>query len=227
MKMEPNGPTITLDLPVRDERLFGSETIDDVLLFLSRHPDDAFSITDLANAVGYSRPSVTKAVDVLSSTELVVTERDGARRMVCINRDRLHVPDDAYFQIPQSEFHAPVKAAAETVVDELESVIAVVLYGSVARGDADRRSDIDLWVLVLDDRMENQRRANRVRQRLENEAFDGSRYEYEIDVEALGAVPNYRTELRDVLSDGIAVYETDEFETVRNMVLQGTGESDA
>lgn len=232
MKTDPNGtgkdgPKITLDIPVRDGRLFRSETIDEVLLFLSRHPDDAFSVTSLANAVDYSRPSVTKAVDVLSSTDLVVTERDGASRMVAINRDRLSLPDDPYFQIPQSEFHTPVKKAVETIVDELDGVIAVVLYGSVARGEADRRSDIDLWVLVAEDRMENQRRANRARQRLEDETFENGRYEYEIDVETVRAVPNYRSELREILSDGIAVYETDEFGTVRTMVFRDGGDDDA
>nr|WP_274326211.1 nucleotidyltransferase domain-containing protein [Halosimplex aquaticum] len=30
------------------------------------------------------------------------------------------------------------------------------MFGSVARGEADRRSDIDLWVLVEEDRMTNQ-----------------------------------------------------------------------
>lgn len=222
-----NGPKITLEIPVQDGRLFRSEAVDDILVVLSRHPDDEFSITDLANAVEYSRPTVTKAVDVLSGNDLVVTEREGGRRTVQINRERLYVPDNPYFQIPQSEFHEPVKAAVETVMEELDSVIAVVLYGSVARGEADRRSDIDLWVLVEEDRMGNQRKANRARQQLEDETFESGRYEYEIDVEALQAVPNYITELRDVLSDGIALHETEAFGTVRKMVLRETGDTDA
>lgn len=39
---------------------------------------------------------------------------------------------------------------------QYDHIAGIVLYGSVARGDADRRSDIDLWVLVEDDRMANQ-----------------------------------------------------------------------
>jgi predicted nucleotidyltransferase len=50
--------------------------------------------------------------------------------------------------------------------DRLESVVGIGLYGSVARGEADRRSDIDLWVFVAEDRLENQRTANHVRQDL-------------------------------------------------------------
>lgn len=229
MKAESNGrstnrTSIIIDIPVDDGRLFRTAVINDILTLVSRNHDSEFSMTDLANAIDRSRPAVTKAVDVLSSNDLVVTERRGRKRLVRINRERLSVPDDPYLQIPQSEeFHVPVQTAVETLVDELDGVIAVVLYGSVARGEADRRSDIDLWVLVEDDRMGNQREANRVRQHLEDESFDNGRYAYEIDVEALQAVPNYLTELRDILQDGITLYETQEFGTVQNMIRQDGG----
>lgn len=216
-----SGPCITLDIPVQDGSIFRSETINDLLIFLSRHPDEAFSITDLADAVEYSRPSVTKSVDVLSRNDLVIENREGQRRLVQINRERLSLPDNPYLQIPQGKFHEPVKAATEAVVDELDGVIAVVLYGSVARGEADRRSDIDLWVLVEEDRMANQRRANKIRQDLEEETFDGHRYSYEIDVEVLRAVPNYANELQEILREGISLYESEDFSIVKNLVLHG------
>lgn len=226
MKTESNGlstnrMSITIDIPVEDGRLFRTAVIDDILAFLSQNRDSEFSMTDLATAIDRSRPAVTKAVDVLSSNDLVTTEREGRKRLVQINRERLSVPDDPYLRIPQSEFHAPVRTAVETLRDELDGVIGIVLYGSVARGAADRRSDIDLWVLVEDDRMENQREANRVRQLLEDESFDTGRYAYDIDVEALPAVPNYLTELREIVREGITLYETEAFGTVRDMILRG------
>lgn len=212
---------IALDVPLRDGRLFRSDATDDILLFLIRNRDEEFSVTGLAEAVDYTRPTITKTVDVLSNNDLVVEERDGSRRLIGINRDRLTLPDDPYLEIPQSEFHAPVKAATEALLDELDGVLAVVIYGSVARGEADRRSDIDLWVLVREDRMNNQRQANHVRQSLEDDAFDGERYAFDIDVESLQAVPNYVDDLRKILRNGIAVHRTDEFDTVRNMVMHG------
>ncbi|WP_455448471.1 nucleotidyltransferase domain-containing protein [Natrinema thermotolerans] len=226
MKTESNGSSasrtsITVDIPVDDQRLFGTTVIDDILTLLSNNHGSEFSMTDLATAIDRSRPAVTKAVDVLSSNDLVVTERRGRKRLVRINRERLSVPDDPSLRIPQSEFHAPVQTAVETLADELDGVVAIVLYGSVARGEADRRSDIDLWVLVKDDRMANQREANRVRRYLEDESFDTGRYAYEIDVEALPAVPNYLADLREIVREGITLYETEAFETVRNMILRG------
>lgn len=201
--------------------MFKGKATDDILLFLTRHPDESFSITDISKVVNYSRPTITKTVDVLSTNGLVVEERDGVRRLIQINRNRLTIPDNPYLEIPQSEFQTPVKAATEAILSELDGVLGVVLYGSVARGDADRRSDIDLWVLVREDRMSNQRKANQVRQSLEEDTFDSNRYAFEIDVEGVQAVPNYMEDLQEILRDSIAVHQTEEFKTVCNMVLHG------
>lgn len=215
------GTQITIDIPLQDSRLFGGNATDDVLLFLSRHHDESFSISDIARAVEYSRPTVTKTVDTLAGNDLVVEDRVASKRMVHINRDRLSRPDDPILEIPQQDFQKPVQVATNQIADQLEGVLAVVLFGSIARGEADRRSDIDLWVLVSEDRMANQRTANTIREHLEDRAFDGDRYAFEIDVEALQAVPNYTDELREILRDGIPVYQTNEFLQVRNMVMHG------
>ena len=216
-----DGSQLLLDIPTENTDLFRSQTVHDILSFLSRYHTEAFSISELADAVGYSTPSVSKAVDILTANDLVVDQRDGNTRNVYINPDRLSRPDDPFLQIPQVEFQTPVRVAVEQLRDELDTVLGIVLYGSVARGEADRRSDIDLWLLVDKDRMANQRTANRVRQDLEDREFETGRYAYEIDVEALPAVPNYVDEIQEVLSDGLVVHETEKFDTVQRMVFHG------
>ena len=158
-----NGSQLCLDIPAKNTDLFRSQTVHDLLSFLSRYHTEEFTITELVDAVEYSQPSVSKAVDVLATNDLVVDHRDGNTRLVQINSNRLSRPDDPFLQIPQAEFQTPVRTAVDDLRDTLDAVIGVVLYGSVARGEADRRSDIDLWVLVEEDRMANQRAANRVR----------------------------------------------------------------
>jgi len=216
-----NRVTISLDIPVQDANIFKSQAVHDILSFLTRYHTDEFSITELTDAVDYSQPTITKTVDILVANDLVTDRRDGNARLVQINSGRLSRPDDPVLHIPQAEFHTPVRTAVDKLVEQLENTVGIILYGSVARGDADRRSDIDLWVLVEDDRMANQRTANRVRQDLEDQEFDTGRYAYEIDVESLPAVPNYTDELRDVLGDGLVVYDSEKFETVREMVFHG------
>jgi len=216
-----DGSQLLLDIPTKNTDLFRSQAVHAVLSFLSRYHTEEFSISELADAVEYSSPSVSKAVDILTANDLVVDRREGNTRNVRINPARLSRPDDPFLEIPQVEFQTPVRVAVEQLRDELDTVIGIVLYGSVARGEADRRSDIDLWVLVDGDRMTNQRTANRVRQDLEAREFETGRYAYEIDVEALPAVPNYVDELREILSDGLVVYGTEKFDTVQRMVFHG------
>lgn len=217
-----DGAMISLDIPAQDADIFKSQAVNDILSFLTRYHTDEFSITELTDAVDYSQPTITKAVDILAANDLVTDRRDGNTRLVQINSGRLSRPDDPILHIPQAEFHTPVRKAVNELIEQLDDdVVGIILYGSVARGDADRRSDIDLWILVEDDRLANQRTANRVRQDLENQEFDTGRYAYEIDVESLPAVPNYTDELRDVLGDGLVVYDSEKFETVREMVFHG------
>jgi len=75
----------------------------------------------------------------------------------------------------------------------------------VARGDADRRSDIDLWVLVEANRAPNQRAANHVREDPQAQRFDGDRYEFDINVEALPGLPTYAENVREAVSGGLIV----------------------
>lgn len=218
-------PQVNVEIPPKDSQLFGSKALNDVLVFLTRHHQEWFSVGDLSDSVEYTRKSISNAVDVLENNELVLTKTEARKRAVRVNPDRLDVPDNPYFQVPQPEFRQPAEKAVEKIVEELEGVVAAVVYGSVARGEADRRSDIDLWVLVEDDRMHEQRIANRVRQELEERRFgeDGERYHFDIDVEAVPAIPNYIESVREILSEGVVLYQTEKFDTVQNIVLHGDG----
>ncbi|ACV48657.1 MULTISPECIES: nucleotidyltransferase domain-containing protein [Halomicrobium] len=216
-----DGSKILFDIPARNSDLFRSQAAHDVLSFLSRYHSEEFTITELTDTVDYSQPTISKAVDILAANDLVKDERDGTKRSVHINRGRLSRPDDPFLDIPQAEFHEPVRAAVAELRTQLDGVLGIVLYGSVARGEADRRSDIDLWVLVEDDRIEQQRLANRVRQNLEDREFDTGRYAYEIDIEALPAIPNYTEEIQTILTDGLVLYDTEKFDTVLQMIFHG------
>ena len=88
----------------------------------------------------------------------------------------------------------------------------------MARGGADRRSDIDLWVLTSSGRAESQREANAIARDLEDRKFDGDRYAY--DIEAVQAIPAYTDDIREIVVSGIPVYKTSDFKTVENLLLE-------
>ena len=218
------GITISLRIPAHDADLYNHKATDDVLLFLSRHRYDEFPIGTIADQTGHSGPSVGRAVDVLKANELVEETRTGNKRLIRIDRRRLSVPADPFLRIPQPEFHEPVREAVEALDSRLENLLGIVLYGSVARGEADRRSDIDLWVLVGGDRAASQRSVNDLVREFEEREFEGGRYEFDIDVEAVSSIPTYTEDVREIVLSGFAVYETPQFDTVEKL-LMNEGES--
>jgi len=110
-----------------------------------------------------------------------------------------------------------ISAGISVLVDNL---VGIILYGSVARGEADRRSDIDLWVLTRSGRAVNQREANAVARELEERVFDGDRYAYDIDIESVNSIPDYTAAIREIVVSGIPIYTTDDFETVEEYLLE-------
>lgn len=223
---DPAGASISLPIPPLDPGLFKHKATSDVLLFLTNYRFNEFSLRELANQVGHSHQSVRRAVNVLSSNELVVESRKSNQRLVQINRRRLSVPEDPILRVPQLEYHQPVKAAVTQLRENISDVVGIILYGSVARGDADRRSDIDLWVLTRSGRAESQREANAIARELEETEFDGDRYAYDIDVEAVQAIPSYTEDIRKIVVSGIPVYKTSDFETVENLLLEEGGDDE-
>jgi predicted nucleotidyltransferase len=211
-------PGVTITLPIPSTNLFKHKATNDVLLFLSRHRFSEYTISEIATYTEQTEQSVKRAVDVLCENGLVKDSPEGNRRLISINRKGLSIPDDPYLQIPQTEFQEPAKAAVEELESSLDNIQAILLYGSVARGEADRRSDIDLWVLVSQDRPKEQRKANEVKKELEQRKFDGDRYGFDIDVESVSSIPKYTEEIREIVLSGITLYEKENFETVRNLL---------
>jgi predicted nucleotidyltransferase len=159
---DPAGTTIELALPIREPALFKHGATPHVLNFLADNPDVAVSLRQLASVVPYTERATREAVDVLEANGLVATDPDGTARRVRIDRRRLRKADDPVLAIPQPEFQLPARLATLALESELDGVRGIVLFGSVARGEADRRSDVDLWVLVEGDAPGNQHAANRV-----------------------------------------------------------------
>lgn len=154
------GTTIELALPIRESDLFKHGATPHVLNFLSDNPDVDVSLRQLSQVVPMSERATRAAVDVLAANDLVETFHEGNARRVHINRARLERPDDPILSIPQAEYQTPVRVARRYLEETLEGIAGIVLFGSVARGDADRQSDVDLWVLVDGNHMQQRHDAN-------------------------------------------------------------------
>lgn len=161
------GTVIGLALPIRDSELFKHSASAHVLNFLSDNPDINVSIRQLSKVTPLSERATREAVNVLEANELVETFHKGNARRVHINRARLDKPGDPIRSIPQTHFQTPVRVARHYIEDELEGVKGIILFGSIASGEADRQSDIDLWVLLGDNQMQQRHDANKLTQHLD------------------------------------------------------------
>lgn len=161
-----DGASIALTLPVRDSELFKHSASPHILNFLSDNPDINVSIRQLAAVTPMSERATREAVNALEANELVETFHEGNARRVHINRSGLDRPDDPIRSVPQTHFQTPVRVGRHYIEDELDDIMGIVLFGSVARGDADRQSDIDLWILVAGDHMQQRHEANKLAKRL-------------------------------------------------------------
>jgi len=161
------GASIGFALPVRDSELFKHGATPPILNFLSDNPDIDVSIRQLSQVVPMSERATREAVNALAANDLIQTYNQGNARRVHINRARLDKPSDPIRNIPQTEFQTPVRVACRYIDDELDDVRGIILFGSVARGTADRQSDIDLWVLVAEDHLQQRHEANTLTTHLE------------------------------------------------------------
>jgi predicted nucleotidyltransferase len=108
---------------------------------------------------------------------------------------------------------------AFTQTEAVDEVVGIVVFGSVARGTADRQSDIDLFVVVNGDRTSARRVITDVVAELRTEQFDGDRYDFEPYVESVESARRAGAKLRDIFEEGITVYGSNQLQSIQKAVL--------
>ncbi|MFC3959527.1 nucleotidyltransferase domain-containing protein [Halovivax cerinus] len=203
------GASVELPVPVPSTDLFSHTCTDEILAVLVDNPYTAFGIRELSRATDHPHRSISSAIDDLEAVGFVDTEHAGRKRLVRINRSRLSKPDDPIVQIPQDEFHAPVRELVARLTDDVDGIDGIVLFGSVARGNADRRSDIDCFVLVDDAQATAQQTVDELTAELNEESFDGDRYKFHVLVESVESARRYGDRLREIFATGLTLDETE------------------
>ena len=219
------GIRICVDVPsLSDGTIFRIESADEILRLLADAHESEFTIPELVDATGVSRSTVWRAVELLESISAVRVRETPQRNYVSIHPERLR-KDDPLLAIEQSEFRAPIREFIDRAVealnatDEVEDLVGILVFGSVARGEADRRSDIDLFVTVRGDRRTARRTITEVVTNLEAEQFDGERFEFEPYVETTESATRAGSKLQEIFQESITVYGSDELTDLRTTVL--------
>lgn len=223
--MANTGIKVCIDVrPDGDTDVFRTATADDILRLLADAHDTEFTISELVDATAASQPTVSRAVTLLDHVGAIRIRETPQRKYVSIDPTRLQ-KDDPILAIEQPEFHAPVREFVEEVrettatADEITALVGVVVFGSVARGEADRRSDIDLFVVVDGDRTTARRRVTDVVSDLRTRRFDGERFDFEPYVESVESARRAGTKLRQIFEEGITVYGDERLQSIRKEVF--------
>jgi len=219
---------LDMPFPFGEEQVFRYGAMEDVLELLIRNPFREFAVRQLRDITDNGSKTTSRAVDLLQQLELVRVDESGRSKHVRLNRERATIPDEPLFALPQDEFREPVRAFAQRAREAVPSFSALVVFGSVARGEADRRSDIDVWILVDDgnDLLQARRAATDVAVDLGERRFgdEGNRYEFEVLVESVeSAVSHGEAEdgIDEVLAEGVVIEDSDVLGRVKDVVLGG------
>lgn len=209
-----------LDLPLPEQQIFRYGAADDILTLVAMYPNRVFTNREFRRLTGYGGPSVQHALDLLSALDLLVTDVTNGRTKYRINSDRVDGPVTGIAALPQAEFHAPIRAFRERVLESVPNLRGIVVFGSVARGEADRQSDIDVFLTVASAPPLAARRAVAdIVADIEAETFDGQRYAFDHHVESITETGAYGERMLTIMTEGIPIYTTDEFDELRAAML--------
>lgn len=216
-----SGEGVYITFPLPDQRLFRNQATEDILLLLLRNPHTEFTVTQIRTITEHGGDTIQTALDVLEAADLIQTRRDGRRKLISANRNRFHNPDDPVISIPQEAFRDPVKAFLDGIEKVDADIVGIILFGSVARGEADRASDIDLQIIVDGNLTAARRELHDIRQDIENQTFEEGRFELQLLIESVESAKRYGDDLREIFSEGIKLKQTDELKDVQEAVFGG------
>ena len=217
-KRPTEGSYVRLPVPLGDPDAFRYGATADILHILVDNPQREFTNRELHRVTGKGLSSVNAAVNTLEALGVITVDRSGRANAVRMNPEMLVKADDPVTTIPQTEYHAPVRAILTGLDERIGDDVGVVLFGSVAGGTADRTSDIDLFVVVEEERMHAQREAHIIEQEIADEQFDGERYEAHIIVEPKGSAKNH-DRIREILTEGLTLRDSQALDTVKQRVF--------
>jgi predicted nucleotidyltransferase len=214
---------VSFNFPFPEERVFRYQAMQDILHHLVNNPMEWFTQKELAGITGADISSISRAVDLLGKLGILEI-KEGVPTLIRISQDHLE-RDDPLFSVPQEEFRAPIQTFLKEVesgvegADEIIELVGVILFGSVARGTADRSSDIDLLLVVDGDLTLARRLGTKIARRLEDRKFGGDRYEFEVLVETPDSALSHCEQLRELFREGILLKRTDGLREVRDALF--------
>lgn len=122
----------------------------EVLEELLDNPDYGFTVKELADSVSGSYNSVKNFLEKLNDFGIVRFTSKGNYRIVEYDVENdYHEVLKSIFTVEKSERMRAAEDYAEEIYEmNREEIVSVVVFGSVARGTADKGSDVDILIIT-------------------------------------------------------------------------------
>ena len=123
---------------------------EEVLRFFCKHPTTEYSVTEVAEALDASKPSISQQFDKLEQKNILKVEKKRNNKLASFNRDE-------NLQLKQlvnlnELMNSPI---LEKITQDYSHPEAVILFGSFAKGEDTEKSDIDIAVISADSQNKN------------------------------------------------------------------------
>ena len=183
------------------------------------NPFEEFTQQELASITGSDVSSVSRSVTLLEKLGVIAVS-DQRPAQITVDADHLQ-RSDPVFAIPQPKFRTPIRSYLDDLEsriqedEEIDELLGTILFGSVTRGTADRRSDIDLLVIVDGNLTYGRRICTSLAREIEDKSFDGHRYEFEVLVETPETAVSHGAELSELFDEGLVLTTSPQLQELR------------
>ncbi len=132
------------------EKLLGSKAKVKILRALQRHRGKEFTVRELADYINISHTGVHKALIDLYDMNVITLKSVGKSHTVTLNEES-HTRDllEYLFKFEEETLRA-LQSLINNYLCSQPNISSAAIFGSVARGEEEPRSDIDLLILSND-----------------------------------------------------------------------------
>jgi predicted nucleotidyltransferase len=105
------------------------------------------SLPEITDHLGISKPATLKYLDEMERMNILFSIDPRRGGIIYQNNAPIYLDNPLVGQVEQDEFRSAVQIYMKNIIEKLKIEFAVVLYGSIARGEGTSKSDIDILLL--------------------------------------------------------------------------------
>ena len=136
------------------ENLFGSKVRIKLTRTLYKFKDRSFTLSELSRYSGITRQGIMKVLDDLNGMNIVKLERIGSSIIIRLNRNEFINNILKVYELEKNTLNNLIDFINSYFKDK--KMISLALFGSIAKGEENFNSDIDLLIITKNKKLASQ-----------------------------------------------------------------------